>query len=73
MLNGAESRKVEITLNSAVSHVPTLQPILVCWVTFHLLCEVADLKHHSFNIALPFNRITRVQISASPAILQSKC
>ena len=27
MVNGAKSRKVEITLNSAVSHVPTLQPI----------------------------------------------
>ncbi len=33
----------------------------------------AVLEHHSFNLALPFNRITRVQTSTSPAILQSKC
>lgn len=38
-----------------------------------LLCEVAVLKHHSFNIALQLIRIIRVQISTSPAILQSKC
>ncbi len=38
-----------------------------------LLCEVAVLKHHSFNIALPLNRITMVHLSTSPAILQSKC
>jgi len=33
----------------------------------------AVLKYHSFNLALPLIRITRVQISTSPAILQSKC
>ena len=38
-----------------------------------LLCEVAVLEHHSFNLALLLIRITRVQISTSPAILQSKC
>lgn len=40
---------------------------------WHLLCEVAALEYRSFNIALLFIRITMVQLSTSPAILQSKC
>lgn len=39
----------------------------------YLLCEVAVLENVSFNIALLFNINTRVQLSTSPAILQSKC
>jgi hypothetical protein len=51
----------------------------ICAVGFRVrhnvlgLCEVADFKAQMFNLALNFNRITTVQFSTEPAILQNPC
>lgn len=50
MVNGVESRKVEITLNSAVSHVPTLQPILVGCVTFCVFMSGVEFENENFKL-----------------------
>ena len=64
MVNGAMSRKVEITLNSAVSLVQTLQPLL--FIPFYKY--LVGLAKRSFLILNRWCGWNRISAPTSPTI-----